>query len=591
MKPLFYLNKYLWKYKWRLSLGILFVTSSNFLAVEMPKIVKNSVNTFEDNVWLLKANPNDDTYFENILNGALWLALAYIGISLVKGIFVFLNRQTIIVMSRLIEYDLKNEIYAHYQKLSPSFYKRNSTGDLMNRISEDVSKVRMYLGPAIMYTINLVVLFFLTITYMLNTNVELTLYVLAPLPLMAVLIYYISKIMNKKSEEVQVQQSKISSFVQETFSGIRVIKAYNMQGATEGRFTKEVDGYKTKSLNLAKVNALFFPVMILLIGISTILTIYIGGLKAQGPNPEISTGDIAAFVIYVNMLTWPFASVGWVTSMVQRASASQKRINEFLNESPEIVDIEKPKSFENGDIALTDVSFTYKDSGIQALKNVSLTIKKGTTLGIIGETGSGKSTLGNLLGRLHDPTSGTIKVKDIEFKEVFLKELRKQVGYVPQDAFLFSDSIKNNIQFGLEQDGVSDDLLHQAAKDAHIYHNIIEFDKGFETVVGERGLTLSGGQKQRVSIARAIIKEPEILIFDDCLSAVDTETEDVILTNLKRIMKGKTSVVISHRISSVQHADHIIVLQDGEIIEEGNHEGLIATKGYYERLYEKQMEG
>lgn len=588
MKPLFYLNKYLWKYKWRLFLGIIFITASNFLAVEMPKIVKDAVNMFSQNIKLLKESPNDSGITDSIFYGAITLALIYIGISIVKGIFVFLNRQTIIIMSRFIEYDLKNEIYNHFQQLSPSFFKKYSTGDLMNRISEDVSKVRMYLGPAIMYTINLFVLFVLTISYMLSTNVELTLYVLTPLPLMAVLIYYISKIMNAKSEMVQVQQSKISSLVQETFSGIRVIKAYNMQRHLKKDIKDESELYKIKSMDLARVNALFFPVMILLIGVSTILTIYIGGLKAnQG---IISTGDIAAFVIYVNMLTWPFASVGWVTSMVQRASASQKRINEFLEQQPEIVNVNNPKEFINGDIKVKNLSYTYEDSGIEAIKNISLTIPKGKTLGIIGETGSGKSTLVNLISRLFDATEGEVLINNENIKNIRLKSLKHAIGYVPQDAFLFTDTISNNIQFGLETDEMNEQIMHQAAKDAHIYNNIIDFKEGFNTIVGERGITLSGGQKQRVSIARAIIKQPQILIFDDCLSAVDTETEDIILNNLKRIMQNKTSIIISHRISSVQNADNIIVLQEGEIIEQGTHRELMEKDSYYKSLYQKQME-
>jgi ATP-binding cassette subfamily B multidrug efflux pump len=587
MKPLFYLNKYLWKYKWRLFLGIIFIIISNIFYVEMPRIVKEAVNMLIYNIKTL-----EDSSSTNVVDIIFWNAIIassiYVGYSLIKGFFLFLTRQTIIVMSRFIEYDLKNEIYSHYQKLSPSFYKKYSTGDLMNRISEDVSKVRMYLGPAIMYTINLLVLFVLTISYMLSTNVELTLYVLTPLPLMAVLIYYISKIMNKKSEVVQVQQSEISSFVQETFSGIRVIKAYNMQNNLNGSFKDEAEVYKIKSMDLAMVNALFFPVMILLIGISTIVTIYVGGIKAN--EGAISTGDIAAFVIYVNMLTWPFASVGWVTSMVQRASASQKRINEFLNQEPEIVNVSNPKPFVNGNIKLQSVSYTYEDSGIKALNNISLTIPEGETLGVIGETGSGKSTFVNLLGRLFDASEGNILINNENIKNINLKSLKHAIGYVPQDSFLFSDTISNNIQFGFETNEMKEEIMLQAAKDAHIYNNIIDFKEGFETLVGERGVTLSGGQKQRVSIARAIIKEPQILILDDCLSAVDTETEDIILNNLKRIMKNKTSIIISHRISSVQNADNIIVFQNGEIIEQGNHQKLMSKASYYKTLYEKQMD-
>lgn len=588
MKALAYLNKYLWKYKWRLLLGIVFITISNLFDVQKPLLVKEAVNEFERLLTDVKSRGVTDDLSSQIIMGGIYLALIYIAISLARGFFVFLNRQTIIVMSRLIEYDLKNEIYYHYQKLSPSFYRRNSTGDLMNRISEDVGKSRMYLGPAIMYTTDLVVKSILIISFMLSTNVELTLYVLIPLPVMAVLIYYISKIMNKKSEMVQRSQSAISSFAQEIFSGIREVKAYNIQDSMKKLFGGEVNNYKEKSLDLARVNALFFPVMILLIGVSTIITIYVGGLKAQ--QGIISTGDIAAFVVYVNMLTWPFASVGWVTSMVQRAAASQERINEFLKQVTDIEESHTPKSFNNGSIVMDQVSFVYPDSGIRALNNLSFEIKKGQTLGVIGETGSGKSSLVNLISRLYDPTEGDITIDGVSLKELKLEELRNSIGYVPQDAFLFSDTIANNIRFGLKNEEVSKDRIVQAAKDAHIHHNIIDFNEGYQTIIGERGVTLSGGQKQRISIARAIIKEPEILIFDDCLSAVDTETEDVILTNLHRIMKGKTSIVISHRISSVQKADQIIVLKDGEIIESGNHQTLLAANGYYTSLYEKQNE-
>ena len=587
MKPLFYLNKYLWKYKGRLFLGVIFITASNFFAVEMPGIVKEAVNKFKEFTTILESTNEVDVVQSKIIESTIYLALLYIGISLLRGFFVFLNRQTIIIMSRLIEYDLKNEIYGHYQKLTPAFYKKNNTGDLMNRISEDVSKVRMYLGPAIMYTINLIVLSGLTIYYMLSVNVELTLYVLIPLPIMAVMIYFISRIMNKRSEDVQVQQSIISSFVQETFSGIRVAKAYNMQKELSQSFLKEAKTYHKKSMRLATVNAFFFPVIVLLIGVSTVITIYIGGLKAN--EGIISTGDIAAFVIYVNMLTWPFASVGWVTSMVQRAAASQKRINEFLEEEPAIQNIEKPINFINGEIVFENVSFVYPDSGIKALNNVSFSLQRGKTLGIIGETGSGKTTIANLISRLYDVSEGKIKVNNNSLKELNLQQLRKVIGYVPQDAFLFSDSIANNIKFGLEKEiDNSEELMIQASKDAHIYNNIVEFKEGFETIVGERGITLSGGQKQRVSIARAIIKRPDILIFDDCLSAVDTETENIILGNLKRIMTNKTSIIISHRVSSLQHSDLIIVLKDGEMIEQGNHKELMESKGYYFSLYEKQ---
>jgi ATP-binding cassette subfamily B protein len=587
MKSLAYLNKYLVKYKWRLILGTIFITASNFFGVEMPRLVKKAVDLFEKKIGSIRSSSLTEMDRSEILDGALYLALIYVGFSLVRGFFVFLNRQTIIIMSRLIEYDLKNEIYHHYQKLTPAFYKQNNTGDLMNRISEDVSKVRMYLGPAIMYSINLLVLSGLTIYYMVSVNLELTLYALAPLPIMTIMIYYISKIMNRRSEEVQVQQSLISTFVQESFSGIRVVKAYNMQKSLNQSFLEEANEYRSRSMKLATINAFFFPVIVLLIGVSTVLTIYIGGLKAN--EGIITNGDIAAFVIYVNMLTWPFASIGWVTSMVQRAAASQKRINEFLKQKPAILSTANPADMKGGDIVFENVSFVYPDSGIKALQDISFTLPEGKTLGIIGETGSGKSTIANMIARLYDVNSGSIRVGGSDIKDIELSQLRNSIGYVPQDAFLFSDTIANNIKFGLSELGSeSDERMVQAAKDAHIYNNIVEFEKGFETVVGERGITLSGGQKQRVSIARAIIKQPDILVFDDCLSAVDTETEDIILRNLKRIMKGKTAVIISHRISSLEHADLILVMNEGKIIEQGDHEELMSQKGYYASLNEKQ---
>ena len=587
MKSLSYLNKYLVKYKWRLIFGVIFITASNFFGVEMPRIVKKAVDLFGKKIEELKITSVTDLDKLDILEGAFYLALIYVGLSLCRGVFVFLNRQTIIIMSRLIEYDLKNEIYSHYQKLTPAFYKNNNTGDLMNRISEDVSKVRMYLGPAIMYSINLVVLSVLTIYYMVSVNLELTLYALAPLPIMTIMIYYISRVMNQRSEEVQRQQSIVSTFVQESFSGIRVVKAYNMQKSLSKSFLNEVYGYKQKSMNLATINAFFFPVIVLLIGTSTILTIYIGGIKANAG--EITNGDIAAFVIYVNMLTWPFASIGWVTSMVQRAAASQTRINEFLKQEPEIFSKDNAVAMKGGAIVFNNASFVYLDSGINALQNVSFTLPEGKTLGVIGETGSGKSTIANMIARLYEVTSGEVKIGDNNITNIDLSQLRQAIGYVPQDSFLFSNSIANNIKFGLSEiNERSDDKMKQAAKDAYIYDNIVEFEKGFETLVGERGITLSGGQKQRVSIARAIIKQPAILIFDDCLSALDTETEAIILRNLKRIMEGKTSIIISHRISSLEHADLILVMNEGKVIEQGTHEELLAEDGYYASLNSKQ---
>lgn len=590
MSSLRYLNKYLYKYRYRFLLGICMVIISNLFAVYAPQVVRLAIDTAAETFTtyqLFDNNPLQDDYLKLLSKTFLLLGAMFLAIAFFKGLFMFFMRQTLIVMSRYIEYDLKNEVYAHYQKLNLAFYKRNNTGDLMNRISEDVSRVRMYLGPAIMYAINLTVLFILVIVTMFSVNSKLTLFVLLPLPFLSITIYYVSSIINRKSERVQWQLSNLSTFVQEAFSGIRVIKAYNRSAATEKLFYKECESYKNISLDLAKTNALFHPALILLIGLSTILTIYIGGiLTIRG---EISTGNIAEFVIYVNMLTWPVAALGWVTSLVQRAAASQKRINEFLNTKPEIYNISKEDISIKGMIEFRNVSFEYPDSGIQALVNVSFKIEAGKSLAIIGRTGSGKSTIANLIGRLYDAGSGEILIDGNNIKNISLTTLRSSIGYVPQEDFLFSDTISNNIAYGLPNGNVAQSAIEQAAKDAVVYSNIIEFPKQFNTKVGERGITLSGGQKQRISIARAIIKSPQILIFDDCLSAVDTETEEKIIHNLKRIMKGKTTLIISHRVSSVTHCDHIIVLSEGKTTEYGNHADLIDQKGVYFDLYQKQL--
>ena len=516
---------------------------------------------------------------------AVLLAILYIIVYAIKGIFLFMTRQTIIVMSRLIEYDLKNAIYDQYQRLHLAFYKRNNTGDLMNRISEDVSKVRMYLGPAVMYTLNLIVLIVLVIYEMTAIDVELTLYSLLPLPLMSVGIYYVSSIINKKSELLQQQQSTLSTMVQENISGIRVLKAYHREIQSIRRFQDASDIYKSRALGLVKVEALFMPIIVLLVGLSTILTIYIGGLKViEG---TLDLGAIFAFVFYVNMLTWPFASVGWVTSLVQKAEASQKRINEFLNEEPAIQNPSEEPLEVKGKICFEDVHFTYPDSGIKAIRNMNFCIEPGQTLAIIGRTGSGKSTLVSLMARQYDPDHGKITLDGQDISTINLHAYRKSMGYVPQEVFLFSESISDNIGFGT--DDPSHEQIENAAKAADVHHNIIDFPKGYDTKLGERGINLSGGQKQRISIARAIIKNPHILIFDDCLSAVDTETEEHILAHLKEIMKGKTSVIVSHRVSSVKHADKIIVMDDGLIIEEGSHDQLLKQAGVYADLYHKQL--
>jgi ATP-binding cassette subfamily B multidrug efflux pump len=590
MKELAYLNHHFKNYKWHLIGGIFFVSISNMFAIFPAQIIRYAIDFVQDTLMtfpIFDAEGLRENY-ESILTRAVLLfsALTLI-LALLKGFFLFLTRQTIIVMSRNIEYDLKNEIFNKYQLLSMAFYKQHNTGDMMNRISEDVGRVRMYVGPAIMYTINLVVLFVMVILTMWNVNSELTLYVLTPLPILSILIYLVSKQINKKSERVQSKLSDLSTFVQEAFSGIRVIKAYNRLPEREHEFTGHCNDYKDTSLDLVKVNALFMPAMVLLIGLSTILTIYIGGrLTIEG---KITPGNIAEFVIYVNMLTWPVASVGWVTSLVQRAAASQKRINEFMNADNEIENPTEANFETKGHVKFSNVDFIYPDSGVHALKNVSFEVKPGKSMAIIGRTGSGKSTIANLICRLYDVKTGKIEVDNNNIETLNLNNYRSSIGYVPQDVFLFSDSISNNISFSTTIADTNREAVEKAAKDAYVHSNIVNFPNGFETRIGERGITLSGGQKQRISIARAIIKEPKILIFDDCLSAVDTETEEKILTNLNDLMEGKTTIIISHRVSSVKHCDHIIVLDDGEIIEQGSHQELIGQNGVYFDIHEQQQ--
>ncbi|MDX1651956.1 MAG: ABC transporter ATP-binding protein [Brumimicrobium sp.] len=579
MKSLSYLNKYFIKYKWQLLLGVLFIVGTNFLYVNMPLIVKDAVNQFKSNF-----DP------ENWFKVALTLGGTYILLSLGKGILLFFTRQTIIKVSRHIEFDLKNEIYQQYQRLNYNFYKRNNTGDLMNRISEDVSKVRMYLGPGVMYTVNLAVLFAFVFYYMLSISVELTLYTLAPLPVMSYLVYKVSSRMNRQSEQVQRQQSYISTIVQESFSGITVLKVYSGESKYQEKFDRSADTYLDKQMDLVKTNAFFMPTITFLIGLSTVLIIYLGGLLSYEAQNDISNGDIVAFIFYVNMLTWPFASVGWVTSLVQRAAASQERINEFLNEEPEIKNqVEAPLEFK-GEIVFENVSYTFPSSGIQAVKNLSFKIKKGETLAIVGRTGSGKSTIINLLMRQFDPVEGKILIDGVPLPEINVEAFRKQSGVVPQEVFLFSDTIRNNVKFGLSSDQDADDeQVIEVLKTAHVWHNIKDFKKGLDTSLGERGVNLSGGQKQRISIARALIRDPKLLIFDDCLSAVDTETEEIILDNLKKRIEQNTTLIVSHRVSSIRNADRILVLDDGSKIEEGTHEELIKAKGIYADMYAKQL--
>jgi len=588
MKELAYLNKFFYKYRWRFLPGVFFVIVSNLFGVLPAQVIRIAFDLVSENIALYRLYDGferQSLVAELFGQSLLLFGLSVLALALLRGLFLFFMRQTIILMSRHIEYDLKNEIYTHYQKLSMAFYRRNNTGDLMNRVTEDVSRVRMYLGPAIMYTINTMVLFILIIVAMFNVNARLTIYSLLPLPLLAVTIYYVHTIINQRSEKIQEQLSSMSSFVQETFSGIRVIKAYVREDDVRKKFSMESENYKSHSMSLVQIQALFYPLMLLLVGLSTIITVYIGGVEVM--KGTITSGNIAEFIVYVNQLTFPVTSLGWVTSLVQRAAASQKRINEFLKTDTEIHSGSIEDHVLNGSIKFDNVSFRYADTGIQALKNVSFEAKPGEFLAIIGRTGSGKSTIANLLMRMYDCDSGSIRIDGIEIQKLNLQNYRQQTGFVPQEVFLFSDTIYNNIAFGLNTTEARN--VEQAAKDAALYHNIIAFEKGFDTMIGERGITLSGGQKQRLSIARAIIKEPQILIFDDCLSAVDTRTEEQILNNLGRIMKNKTSILIAHRVSTIKNADKILVMEDGEIIEQGSHEELMALKGSYFELFEKQL--
>jgi ATP-binding cassette subfamily B protein len=588
MKDLAYLNKFFYKYRWRLVPGVLFVIISNIFGVLPAQVIRVAFDLVTDNigVYQLFSGFNRQQIIYDIFGSSLLLfGILVLVLALLRGLFLFFMRQTIILMSRHIEYDLKNEIYAHYQLLSLAFYRRHNTGDLMNRVTEDVSRVRMYLGPGIMYTINTVILFVLVIYAMLTVNVRLAVFSVLPLPILAVIIFYVNTVIEFRSEQIQKRLSALSSFVQENFSGIRVIKSYVREGFVREKFAGESEDYKSQSMALAKVQALFFPSMLLLIGLSNVITIYIGGVEVMKGN--ITAGNIAEFIVYLNMLAFPVISLGWVTSLIQRAAASQKRINEFLHQQPEIISpIAVPHNV-SGKLEFRDVTFNYPDTGITALKNVSFTVNPGEMVAIIGRTGSGKSTIANLVMRMYDTTGGEILVDNKPLTELNLDNYRSQIGFVPQEVFLFSDKISHNIAFSA--DTLDMPRVEQAAKDAAVYNNIIELEHGFETLIGERGVTLSGGQKQRVSIARAIVKQPQVLIFDDCLSAVDTRTEEEILSNLGRIMQGKTSIIISHRISTIKNADNILVLDNGKIIEQGTHTQLMDLKGPYFELYEKQL--
>lgn len=569
-------------------MGILFVTLSNYFRVLQPQMIREALDLVSEKLASYQSLSDPEaraTLVELLGNDLLYFGLLVLGLAVLMGIFMYFMRQTIVVMSRLIEYDQRKELFAKYAELSQAFFRRNKTGDLMSRITEDVSKVRMYLGPALLYGINMVSLFALTIWSMLNVDLKLTLYTLAPLPILSVSIYYVSTIINQKSEAIQKQLARLNSVAQEVYSGIRVVKSYVQEKAFGKQFANECEDYKSKSLELAKVNALFFPLMILLIGLSTIITVYIGGLQVAAG--KVTAGNIAEFVIYVNMLTWPMASLGWIASIVQQAEASQKRINEFLSLEPEIKNQATDPVPISGEISFENVHFTYPDTGVKALSGVSFHLKKGEKMAVVGRTASGKSTLADLLVRMYDPDEGNIKIDGKDIREHDLGNLRRRIGYVPQDVFLFSDSIENNIAFG---SGKSDrSQIEKVASHAAVKDDIESLPHSFETLVGERGVTLSGGQKQRISIARAMLKNPDILVLDDCLSAVDTRTEQKILDYFSRELSGKTVVLITHRVSQLIDFDKIIVLENGKLIEEGNHESLIAQKGQYFELFEQQQ--
>ena len=579
MKELQFINKYFFKYRTKLLLGLLITIIARVFSLFAPRLIGNSLTAVE------KFLQNPDGNLEQIQNVLLINILIIIGTTLASGFLTFWMRQTIINVSRYIEFDLKNEIFWHYQKLTQRFYKNNRTGDLMNRISEDVGKVRMYVGPAFMYSVNTISLFVIVISYMISIAPELTLYTILPLPILSFTIYKLSRIINIKSTLVQEMLSKMSSFSQEGFSGIAVIKSYNLESKINANFNDLATESYEKNMSLVRVQAWFFPLMILLIGCSNLIVIYVGG--NQYINGEIEIGVLAEFYIYVNMLAWPVAVVGWITSIVQQAEASQKRINAFLKEQPEIEDGIGLQGKIEGNLKFKNVTLRYPETNIQALNNISIDIPKGTTVGVIGNIGSGKTTFLDLISRLYDPSKGTIELDGNDLKKYRLEELRSAIGYVPQNAFLFSESIEDNIRFGAIE-AKEEDII-KATKKAAVHQNITEFKEGYKTLLGERGVTLSGGQIQRVSIARVFIKDPKILLLDDCLSAVDTDTEEEILKHLKSVSKDKTTIIVSHRISSIKHADKIIVFENGQIVQQGKHIDLVGVEGYYQELYEKQQ--
>lgn len=601
MKHLGALNKYFWKYRYRFFIGILFVVSSNYFAVLAPQITGYVVNQVQQQLPGARppvTRPVHDQLVDWFIDGIqsanisfAWLialcSITILLLAIIRGILMFFMRQTIIVMSRHIEYDQKNEIYRHYQKLDTNFYKTHSTGDLMNRMTEDVSRVRMYTGPAVMYLINLIALIGFCVVNMLRKDVQLTLLVLAPLPVLAITIYLVNSVINKKSEKIQSLLSDLTTNAQESFSGIRVIKSFVQEKAMLGFFKKNSEDYKTNAIGLAKVEAIYFPSMALMIGISTLLTIFVGGMQALQDTSKV--GLIVEFVIYINMLTFPVSAIGWTASMIQRAAASQKRLNEFLQTQPTIRNAgETVTPVISGDIEFNGVNFTYPHTGINALQRFNLRIRQGEKVLLLGRTGSGKSTVAQLLLRFYDPTAGNIRIGGHDLRDISLTSLREQVSYVQQDVFLFSDTVSDNIRFGLANPSEAA-TVEKAAEFASVHSEIQRFSEGYETMIGERGVTLSGGQKQRISIARALIKEPRIIVFDDCLSAVDAKTENEIIGNLYRYLHDKTAIIITHRIFSSFRFDNIIVLENGEVAEQGTHDQLMLNNGYYAELYRLQL--